>query len=96
MFQKSWLAAEELLRLATRWVCIGYSLPAADYEFKYLLKRTQLSRRTPPEIVVVSGGTERDVRLTYENYRKLFGRSISKAGFFGAGLTDDAARAICR
>src|SRR3989442_4543596 len=38
MFQKSWFAAEELLRAADKWVFIGYSLPAADYEFNSLLK----------------------------------------------------------
>ncbi len=52
MFQKSWFAAEELLRAADKWVFIGYSLPAADYEFKYLMKRTQLSRRIAPRFLV--------------------------------------------
>lgn len=56
MFQKSWFAAEELLRGAEEWVFIGYSLPAADFEFKYLLKRTQLSREKPPLIKLVTGG----------------------------------------
>ncbi len=59
MFQKSWFAAEELLRSAERWVFIGYSLPAADYEFKYLLKRCQLCRRKEPEFIVISGGSRR-------------------------------------
>jgi hypothetical protein len=44
MFERSWLSAERLLRQAKKWVFIGYSLPAADYEFKHLLKRVQLSR----------------------------------------------------
>ena len=94
MFQKSWFAAEELLRSARRWVFIGYSLPAADYEFKYLLKRTQLSRQTSLEVVVVSGGTKRSARLTYNNYHKFFGRIVSKVRFFPSGLTADAVRAI--
>lgn len=95
MFQKSWFAAEELLRSARKWVFIGYSLPAADFEFKYLLKRIQLSRTTQPEFVVVSGGNPRDIRRTYDNYRKFFGRSIRKPGFFSSGLTQDAVTAIC-
>jgi hypothetical protein len=95
MFQKSWFAAEELLRSADKWVFIGYSLPAADYEFKYLLKRTQLCRRTAPMFAVVSGGNARDVRRTYDNYRKFFGRSIKGSEFFSTGLTADAIRAIC-
>jgi hypothetical protein len=94
MFQKSWLAAEELLRAATKWVFIGYSLPAADYEFKYLLKRTQLSRRLQPEILVVSGGPRDGVRLTQANYRKFFGKSINGLGFWGSGLNAAAVAAI--
>lgn len=96
MFQKSWFAAEELLRSANRWVFIGYSLPAADYEFKYLLKRTQLCRRNEPEFVIVSGGSSRDVRRTYDNYQKFFGRSIKRSGFFSSGLTHEAVEAMCR
>ena len=46
MFQRSWLSAERLLRDARKWVFIGCSLPAADYEFKYLLKRVQLARNS--------------------------------------------------
>jgi hypothetical protein len=94
MFQKSWLAAEELLRSAKKWAFIGYSLPAADYEFKYLLKRTQLSLKSQPKIIVVSGGQNK--RLTYDNYRRFFGGSVSGAGFFGSGLTDEAVKAICQ
>jgi len=96
MFQKSWLAAEELLRGADKWVFIGYSLPAADYEFKYLLKRTQLSRRTPPRFIVVSGGTKEDVVRACANYHKFFGKAINKRTFFPSGLTEDAVAAICR
>jgi hypothetical protein len=96
MFQKSWFAAEELLRSASRWVFIGYSLPAADYEFKYLLKRTQLSRVKQPEFVVISGGNKADINRTYANYQKFFGRSIKKLMFFSAGLTVEAVAAICR
>ena len=36
------------------------------------------------------------MRLTYGNYRKFFGRSVRKASFFGSGLSDEAAKAICR
>jgi hypothetical protein len=55
MFQTSWRDAEDLLRNADEWCFIGYSLPAADFEFKYLLKRTQLSRRrtSGPRVIAV-------------------------------------------
>jgi hypothetical protein len=96
MFQKSWAAAEALLQAAKKWVFIGYSLPAADYEFKYLLKRIQLSRQEQPEILVVSGGGKRQVHSTYENYRKFFGSNVKQRRFFSSGLTAEAVGAICR
>lgn len=86
MFQKSWFAAEELLRNAEEWVFIGYSLPAADFEFKYLLKRTQLSRKRPPLIKVVSGGSKKSTLTTLRNYRRFFGRDISSSRFYPKGL----------
>jgi hypothetical protein len=74
MFQKSWFTAEDLLRHADTWAFIGYSLPAADYEFKYLLKRIQLSRKTPPRIILVTGGMDADA--TYKNYQRFFGETL--------------------
>jgi hypothetical protein len=53
MFERSWQSAERLLRNADKCVFIGHSLPSADYEFKHLLKRVQLSRGEPPEFVVI-------------------------------------------
>lgn len=96
MFQKSWFAAEELLRAASKWVFVGYSLPAADYEFKYLLKRVQLSRRGQPEFVVVSGGTRDDLTRSYENYHRFFGRAVNKSLFFPSGLSSHAVAAILK
>jgi len=58
MFQRSWERAERHLRDCDRWVFIGYSLPGADFEFKYLLKRVELARAKQPHITVVSGGCE--------------------------------------
>jgi hypothetical protein len=89
MFQKSWFSAERLLRNAKNWIFIGYSLPAADFEFKYLLKRVQLSRRVPPEFAVVSGGDLSG--RAYQHYQHFFGRTIKKdKTFFGDGLDKDA------
>jgi hypothetical protein len=98
MFQKSWFSAERLLRSAPKWVFIGYSLPAADYEFKYLLKRIQLARTRPPQFIVVTGGSKDDVDATYSNYQRFFGTSIRRAGssvnFFKRGLSDEALACI--
>jgi hypothetical protein len=89
MFQKSWFSAERLLRNANNWIFIGYSLPAADFEFKYLLKRVQLSRREAPEFAVISGGALSD--RAYQHYQRFFGRKIRKnENFFGAGLNKQA------
>ena len=89
MFQKSWFAAEELLREADEWVFIGYSLPAADFEFKYLLKRMLLCRSTPPVIKVISGGDEDSVSRTHWNYYKFFGKGIKKdVTFWGGGISE--------
>jgi len=96
MFQKSWFAAEQLLREAKRWIFIGYSLPPADYEFKYLLKRTQLCRSASPQFIVVSGGGRSAVTRTRENYQRFFGNSVRKSNFFGGGLSDEAFNAIFR
>lgn len=89
MFQKSWFSAERLFRNAKNWIFIGYSLPAADFEFKYLLKRVQLSRRDPPKFAVVSGGDLSD--SAYQHYQRFFGRKIKKGeSFFGHGLDKHA------
>jgi|ERR1700693_3267494 len=79
MFQKSWFSAETLLKNAKTWIFIGYSLPSADYEFKHLLKRVQLSKPTPPKIVVITSGDK-----TQETYKKFFGKIIS----FKKGITE--------
>jgi hypothetical protein len=85
MFQKSWFSAEALLRESKRWIFIGYSLPAADFEFKFLLKRVQLSRPKAPSFTVISGGA--GAEASYWNYQRFFGRAIKKGDtFFDGGL----------
>ena len=89
MYERSWLAAEGLLQQAGTWIFIGYSLPAADYEFKHLLKKVQLSRRTPPKLILVTGGI--GAESTLASYRKFFGPVIrsSNKSYFGAGLNNE-------
>ncbi len=87
MFHESWNKAEQLLTSAKRWVFVGYSLPAADYEFKYLLKRIELSRPKPPEIVLVTGGNA--TSTTEKNYRRFFGTHLNKR-IFNDGIDNDA------
>jgi hypothetical protein len=91
MFHQSWSNAEQILKQAKRWVFIGYSLPAADYEFKYLLKRIELARPKPPDIIVVTGGD--GATTTRDNFRHFFGTRLNKR-VFNDGLTDEAIRYI--
>ncbi len=89
MFQKSWFAAERLLRQAKTWVFIGYSLPAADFEFKFLLKRIQLSRKKQPNFVLISKG--KYASNTFDHYQHFFGLGFRrKDNFFEHGITDKA------
>ena len=82
MFEKSWLLAERLLRDAKKWIFIGYSLPAADYEFKHLLKRVQLSRAKPPEFLVITGGPQDATESTYHNYHIFSGVAFDEMKHF--------------
>lgn len=90
MHEDSWRSAERLLRQARTWIFVGYSMPAADYEFKHLLKRVQLSRVAAPKLVLITGGGDAD--RTRQNYQKFFGRKISSSSpaFFKHGLNTDA------
>jgi hypothetical protein len=95
MFQISWLRAEEALRGSSRWVFVGYSLPGADYEFKQLLKRVELSRPERPTILAVTGGTSAAADKTLLNYKRFFGRSIKQGQtFFADGLTKEVVKRI--
>jgi hypothetical protein len=83
-FVNSWFAAEKILAAASKWIFVGYSLPAADYEFKHLLKICHLrfAKGKSPEkqIEVVLHNDE----TAEKNYRRIFGsRDIS---FFQQGL----------
>lgn len=91
MFETSWLEAEKALRRAKKWVFIGYSLPQADFEFKYLLKRIQLARAKRPIIQVVSRSNDGSDE-TVLRYKRLFGdRNIT---FLGNGLSESNIESI--
>jgi hypothetical protein len=76
MFQRSWFSAENLLMHAKNWIFFGYSLPPADYEFKYLLKRCQLARNDRPQIMVVTAGDA--AQTTISRYRQFFGQDVCR------------------
>lgn len=92
MHAASWRTAEDYLKTAKNWVFIGYSMPAADFDFKHLLKRVQLTERTRPDITVVTGGNSLAARATIERFAKFFGNVTGARFFFDKGL-DRAAMA---
>lgn len=89
MHLATWREAERQLRRAKNWIFIGYSLPAADYEFKFLLKRVQLSRPDPPNVVLItSGGAKSE---TAKSYKKFFGtKTIPRGNILANGLDSTA------
>jgi hypothetical protein len=90
-FHASWDAALQSLRSARRWIFIGYSLPAADFAFKHLLKTAQLATTgdSPKEVHVVLKGEDRAV---IERYRQFFGHRLVE--MFTDGVEDWVAQAI--
>jgi hypothetical protein len=80
MHGSSWRSAERLLREAKTWIFIGYALPPADYEFKLLLKRVQLSRKRPPKLILITGGDASVADQTQQNYLKFLGPQLEHPG----------------
>ncbi len=83
-FQIIWNNAYKVLRDSEKWLFIGYSMPEADYEFKHLLKSSQLSNteRNLQEIVVVL----KDDHEAQNRYQQFFGLSDSQ--IFQCGLEE--------
>ena len=90
MHSASWRTAERYLKGTADWVFIGYSMPAADFEFKHLLKRVQLTEGDRPDITVITGGKDADA--TIDRYKKFFGDVKGKRFAFKNGLDADALR----
>lgn len=92
MHQATWSRAEDLLREARNWVFVGYSLPAADYQFKHMLKKTQLARQKNPKIILITKDPSEE---TIRNYQRFFGRSaLPDSSVFNNGISDEAIIAL--
>jgi hypothetical protein len=78
---RTWFHAEDLLRQAKNWVFVGYSLPDADFEFKYLLKRIEVSRPKPPKLLLLDPSEE-----TASRYRNFFGTALPVNAIHLGGL----------
>jgi hypothetical protein len=94
MHSASWRTAEQYLKGSADWVFIGYSMPSADFEFKHLLKRVQLTEGERPDITVVTGGTDADA--TVERFTKFFGDVPGKRFSFRNGLDAEALKHLER
>lgn len=90
MHAAGWRMAEKYLKAAADWVFFGYSMPPADFEFKYLLKRVHVSESVRPRITVITGGGVDAAKQTQERFLKFFGDKRGERFFFKYGL-DDAA-----
>ena len=88
MFAASWRTAEERLKRAADWIFVGYSLPAADFEFKHMLKRIQLSENDRPRITVVTKGDAGGE--TIDRYRQFFGTVSRQRKYLSNGFDDEA------
>jgi hypothetical protein len=88
MFAASWRTAEQRLKRAADWIFVGYSLPAADFEFKHLLKRIQLSERDRPRITVITKGDAGEE--TIDRYRKFFGTVSRQRKYLRDGFDNEA------
>ncbi|MEZ5749368.1 MAG: hypothetical protein R3D83_05600 [Caenibius sp.] len=88
MHAASWRTAEDYLKRTVEWVFLGYSMPAADFEFKHLLKRVQLTEHTRPNITVITGGKYADA--TEERFKKFFGDVSGERTFLKKGLDTEA------
>jgi hypothetical protein len=90
MHSASWRTAEELLKGAREWIFFGYSMPAADFEFKHLLKRVQLSKQERPRITVITGGDDADA--TVARFTQFYGDVAGERTFFKSGLDSGGLR----
>jgi hypothetical protein len=72
-----WSEAEDELPSSDKWIFIGYSMPQADYEFKHLLKISEIKlkhkKEKKPEIDVVILNS----KTTKEKYESLFGDRVN-------------------
>lgn len=90
MHSASWRTAEQYLKDSAQWIFIGYSMPAADFEIKHLLKRVQLTEKIRPSITVISGGERTAADATIARYKKFFGEVDGERRFLHNGLDDEA------
>jgi hypothetical protein len=75
-FMASWAAAEEALSQANTWLFVGYSLPAADYEFAHLLKTAELKRAQSNDRPISMHVVLHTDEPAEKRFRQMFGNAI--------------------
>jgi hypothetical protein len=74
-----WSRTDNMLRKVRHVVFCGYSFPDADIHIKYLLKRAQTNRETPPRITVVNHFPKKPKRACDEErnrYKRFLGDTV--------------------
>jgi hypothetical protein len=61
-----WQAALEAMRLAQRWVFVGYSLPSEDLAIRSLFLRASRGRPAPPAVELYENGDRPEVDARYK------------------------------
>jgi hypothetical protein len=74
-----WQAALEAMRVAERWVVVGYSLPPEDLAIRSLFMRASHARKSPPEVRLYEHGPQPEVLARYQLL--LPGVQIDPGGF---------------
>ena len=69
-----WLQAERILQKASRVYFIGYSMPEADIQIQYLLKKSLFRENSSsPKIIVVDRENNSENNDVHKRYKRLFG-----------------------
>jgi hypothetical protein len=85
-----------LLREAKTWIFIGYSMPAADFEFKNLPNMSSCLGSSRQKSILFTGGS--GAKETHQKYQKFFGPQLgtSSASYLNKGLTVKPLRTLRR
>lgn len=91
LYRELWDAAETSLRDATHIIFVGYSLPVADFEFRYLLQKS-VPRSAKIDVVLYHGDDPSQIEraelkalLPEKRYRDLFPRNTIQFFYDGFG-----------
>lgn len=87
IYSNIWQSAENLLKNASRVIFVGYSLPPADFELKYMLTK-YIPKNIDIDVVLYNDCIEKDnlIEVPEDRYRRSFPKN--KLSFTYAGFTE--------